>query len=108
MVTREVLGFAPYWTLGAADTWRYSLLTTVAYFGLDLRGDGSFDTSTSGWSAWNSQQFVNMVNAAHQSGDRVVIVIKCFDAATINQLVSSQSAITTAIDNTLNAIASKN
>jgi spore germination protein YaaH len=108
VVTREVLGFAPYWSLGAADTWRYSLLTTVAYFGLDLRGDGSFDTSTSGWSAWNSQQFVNMVNAAHQSGDRVVIVIKCFDAATINQLVSSQSSIATAIDNTLNAIASKN
>jgi spore germination protein YaaH len=108
VVTREVLGFAPYWSLGAASTWRYGLLTTVAYFGLDLRGDGSFDTSTSGWSAWNSQQFVDMVNAAHQNGDRVVLVIKCFDAATINQMVNSQSSTTNAINNTINAIISKN
>jgi hypothetical protein len=108
VVDREVLGFAPYWNLGAAGSWKYGLLTTVAYFGLDLRSDGSFDTSTRGWAGWNSQQLVDMVNAAHQSGDRVVLVVKCFDPGTINQIVNSSSATSNAINNTIGAIGSKN
>jgi GH18 family chitinase len=108
VVDREVFGFAPYWNLGAAGSWKYGLLTTVAYFGLDLKADGSFDTSTRGWAGWNSQQFVDMVNAAHQSGDRVVLVVKCFDAGTINQIVNSSSATTNAINNTISAMGSKN
>jgi hypothetical protein len=108
VVDREVFGFAPYWSLGGAGSWKYGLLTTVAYFGLDLTGDGSFDTSTRGWAGWNSQQFVDMVNAAHQSGDRVVLVVKCFDPATINQIVNSSSATSNAINNTIAAMGSKN
>ncbi|MBJ7598359.1 MAG: hypothetical protein JF922_09780 [Candidatus Dormibacteraeota bacterium] len=108
LVSREVFGFAPYWSLGVSGGWNYQLLTTVAYFGLDVRGDGSFDTGTPGWTGWNSQQFVNMVNRAHQSGDRVVVVIKAFDAGTVNQIVTSPAATQATIDNTIAALSSKN
>src|SRR5437773_2588372 len=56
----------------------------------------------------NSQNLVNTINAAHAAGDRVVVVIKAFNNATINQIVTTPSATQTAITNTINAIASKN
>src|SRR5947208_6047696 len=88
-VDREVLGFAPYWAIANNSQWNYSLLTTVAYFGLDINSDGSINTSTNGWTGWNSQNLVNTINAAHAAGDRAVVVIKAFDSATINQIVNT-------------------
>jgi spore germination protein YaaH len=102
---REVFGFAPYWELSSAGGWRYDLLTTVAYFGLDVRGDGNFDTSTPGWAGWGSQHLTDLVNRAHQHGARVVVVIKQFDEGTINQIVSNPASSQAAIQNTINAIA---
>jgi len=43
-VDREVFGFAPYWAIANNSQWNYSLLTTVAYFGLDINSDGSINT----------------------------------------------------------------
>ena len=107
-VDREVLGFAPYWEISSNANWNYSLLTTVAYFGLDFMADGSFNNTTGGWTGWNSQNLVDTINRAHAAGDRVVVVVKSFDDATINQIVSSPTATQAAITNTINAIASKN
>jgi GH18 family chitinase len=104
---REVMGFVPYWSLPAEASWDYSLLSTIAYFGLDVNADGSFATSTRGWTGWNSQEFVDAINRAHQAGDRAVVVIKAFDEATINSIVTTGAA-QTAITNTINAIAQKN
>ncbi|TME52864.1 MAG: hypothetical protein E6I60_09315, partial [Chloroflexi bacterium] len=44
-LTREVLGFAPYYELSQRANWNYALLSTVAYFGLNVNADGSFNTS---------------------------------------------------------------
>jgi spore germination protein YaaH len=107
-VDREVLGFAPYWAIANNAQWNYSLLTTVAYFGLDLNADGNINTTTPGWTGWNSQNLVNTFNAAHAAGDRAVVVIKAFNNGTINSIVTSPTATQTAITNTINAIASKN
>ena len=106
-LSREVFGFAPYWTLANESSWNYSLLSTVAYFGLNVNADGSFNTTDSGWTGWTSQNLVDLINRAHGSGDRVVLVIKAFDDATINAIVSSPTATQNAINNTLAAIASK-
>src|SRR5438874_1158898 len=107
-VDREVLGFAPYWAIPNNAQWNYSLLTTVAYFGLDINADGGINTTTSGWTGWNSQNLVNTFNAAHAAGDRAVVVMKAFNNGTINSIVTSPTATQTAITNTINAIASKN
>ncbi len=104
---REVFGFAPYWELPASGAWRYDLLTTVAYFGLDVRGDGSFDTGTGGWTGWNSQELVDTVDRTHRAGGRAVVVIKQFDEATINRIVTSPAAAQATIANTIAAIASR-
>ncbi len=107
-VTREVFGFAPYWALSGNANWSYNLLTTVAYFGLDINADGSISTITNSWTGWNSQDLVDTINRAHAAGDRVVVVIKAFGDANIYPIITTPSATQTAITNTINAIASKN
>src|SRR5690348_7870765 len=37
----EIFGFAPYWTLPQEQAFDFSSLSTVAYFGVDVNGDGS-------------------------------------------------------------------
>lgn len=108
ILQKEVFGFAPYWELANNGNWDYTLLSTVAFFGLDINMDGSISTSTPGWTAWNSQQLVDTINRAHYAGDRVVLVIKTFDEATINQIVTTPAVTQATIANTINAIASKN
>jgi hypothetical protein len=104
---REVFAFAPYWSLSQNTAWKYSLMSTVAYFGLDLYADGSFvKGSNNGWNGWNSQDMVNTINQAHQAGGRVVVVIKAFDNPTICSLVYNSAQ--TAITNTITQIKAKN
>src|SRR3981081_4048159 len=54
-VVREVFGFAPYWRLAQNPNWNYALLSTVAYFGVNINPDGSISTSDSGWTGWETQ-----------------------------------------------------
>src|SRR5439155_326386 len=104
---REVLGFAPYWNLGHYAEWNYSLMSTVAYFGLTVNLDGTFATQGGGWDGWNSSDLTNMINSAHAAGARVVLVIKNFNDNTINRIVTT-SAGQTLITQTINAVTSKN
>jgi hypothetical protein len=112
---REVFGFAPYWAVSATSTaytnWNYSLLSTVAFFGLTVDINGNFRTTLPngqpdpGYAAWSSAQLVDMINRAHGAGDRVVLVIKAFDNGTICSVV--YGAAPTAIANTIAAVQSK-
>jgi len=79
---KEVFGFLPYWMLSAAELqWmQYQLVTTIAYFGVAARLDGSLATTsggapTAGWSGWYSSAMTNVINAAHARGVRVVLTI---------------------------------
>lgn len=102
---REVFAFAPYWALQHNASWNYSLMSTVAYFGLDLYADGTFVQGNNGWVGWTSQDMVNTINQAHQAGDRVVVVIKAFDNATICSITYSTAQ--TAINSTIAQIRAK-
>jgi spore germination protein YaaH len=105
---REVFGFAPYWSISQYGTWNYTLLSTVAFFGLTVDGAGNFDTAAPGWNQWNSQELVNTINNAHAAGDKAVVVIKQFNEDTINRLVTDPALSQVTITNTINAIAAKN
>jgi spore germination protein YaaH len=106
-LNREVFGFAPYWALSQSANWNFTLLSTIAYFGLDVDPDGSFHQGNAAWNGWTSQALVDTINRAHQAGDRVVLVIKAFDENTINQIVTNPASTQNAINNTISAIASK-
>src|ERR1700674_4120693 len=76
--SREVFGFALASSLSDPSvgypTWNFSLLSTVAFFGLHINDDGTI-ASDSGWTVWNSSQLADFVNAAHSSGTKVVVTI---------------------------------
>jgi spore germination protein YaaH len=110
---REMLGFAPYWEMNASGNWKYwkyNLLSTVAYFGITVNSDGSFNQSDQGWAGWNSQQLTDVITSAHLAGDRVVLVIKALNAPVVNAIVTDPSgkAQQQAIASAIAAIQSKN
>jgi spore germination protein YaaH len=104
---REVFGFAPYWNLSLYSEWNLNLISTVAYFGLDVNQDGTFATQGGGWNGWNSANLTALINKAHLAGDRVVLVIKDFNDSSINTIVTT-AAMQNLISQTIAAIASKN
>lgn len=103
----EVFGFAPYWTLGESGGFALSELTTVAYFGVDVTGNGSLVESGSGWSGYESQDLASLISRAHAIGDRVVLTAECFSQTTLNQLTSDPSAPKTLATQLANAIEAK-
>lgn len=107
LLRREVFGFAPYWELQHNAEWNFNLMNTVAYFGLDVNSDGTFATNGGGWTGWNSAELANVISKAHAAGDRVVVVIKDFNDASINRIVTT-AAMQTLIDGTMAAISTKN
>jgi spore germination protein YaaH len=74
---KQVFGFLPYWMLNASDLqWmQYGLVSTIAYFGVAARSDGTLATTGATWSGWNSAAMTGVTNAAHRKGDRVVLTI---------------------------------
>ncbi|HEY0409182.1 MAG TPA: hypothetical protein VGE42_02845, partial [Candidatus Dormibacteraeota bacterium] len=93
---REVLGFAPYWDMANWRRWQLSRLSTIAYFGVTLDGNGN-PVHDEGWTAWQGQQLTDMVSAAHAAGVRVLVTVKCFDQASIASIVSVPTHARTAV-----------
>ncbi|GAC1657630.1 MAG: hypothetical protein NVS9B1_15890 [Candidatus Dormibacteraceae bacterium] len=99
---REVFGFVNAGNLGDASygyrSWNFSLLSTVAYFGLQVNsGDGTIVQSGTVWNVWNSSTTSSLVSAAHASGTRVVlsIVLQDFGNGTPQMCAGLTHAATT-------------
>ncbi len=104
----EVFGFAPYWSMGDVGALHLPDLTTVAYFDVNLNPNGSLVTNDAGWNGFESQDFTNLVDAAHQAGDRVVLTVGDFDQSSLDHLTSDPSAPGRLAQAVLSAVESKN
>jgi spore germination protein len=93
---REVLGFAPAWTLDTWPSWRMGSLSTVAYFGVTLDGDGN-TVADELWPTWQSQELTDMVDAAHRAHDRVLVTVRNFDQDQIESMLSDGNHVATAL-----------
>jgi spore germination protein YaaH len=75
---REVFGFALASSLSdptvGYPSWNFSLLSTVAFFGLHVNDDGTF-AGDAGASVWNSSQLTGLLSTAHAAGTKVVLTI---------------------------------
>jgi len=81
-LTREVLGFLPYWKLDSTTraALRMDLLSTIAYFSIGVQSNGYLargpvTTPTVGWKNWTSSAMTDVINKAHARGVRVVPTI---------------------------------
>ncbi len=88
----EVFGYAPYWSLPDWESFPYGDFSTVAYFSVNVNPNGSIQQSGPGWDGYNSEDFVNFINAAHQAGDRVVLTANDFSEASLYTLTHSPNA----------------
>jgi hypothetical protein len=79
---KQVHGFHPYWLGTSWQAYDWSLLSTVAYFGIDLDA-GGLVAATHGWPA------TGLVSAAHAQGVRVIVTAIVFDSSALQTLLSS-------------------
>jgi spore germination protein YaaH len=84
---REVFGFVNAGNLGNSSvgypSWNFSLLSTVAYFGLQVNsGDGNLVQNTIGWYVYQSPTMRSFINAAHASGVKVILSLNLHDFST--------------------------
>ena len=82
---REVFGFAFASSLGDATigypSWNFSLLSTVAYFGIHVDWTGDF-SGGSALNTWNDPYgpVPGFIRTAHANGTKVVLTIAMFDS----------------------------
>jgi spore germination protein YaaH len=108
---REVFGFALASSLSDPSvgypTWNFSLLSTVAFFGLHVNDDGTF-ASDSGWNVWNSSQLTGLLSTAHSRGTKVVLTIIMQDfSANTPHMCSALTHVATTVANTAAEVKAK-
>jgi spore germination protein YaaH len=82
-LSHEVYGYLPYWRLdsGTVDRLQYDLVSTIAFFGLGIKGTGAIDTDWVGYKEYVGDSAAAVTNAAHDRGVRVVPTFQLFDSA---------------------------
>ena len=108
---REVFGFALASSLSdptvGSTTWNFSLLSTVAFFGLHVQDDGTF-AADAGAAVWNSAQLTNLLAAAHAKRAKVVVTIVLQDfAAGTPHMCAALTHVATMVANTVAEVKAK-
>jgi spore germination protein YaaH len=91
-LTREVHGYHPWWMGSSWESYDWSLLSTVAFFSLELDGTGAI-VDDHGW-PWTP-----LIEAAHEEGVRVIVTATLFSTAAIDMLLSSPARRQVAVTN---------
>lgn len=94
----EVFGFAPYWTFDKLDNVDFSVLTTFAYFGVPVDGDGNLSKDDYGYSVFKSDKATDIFRKAHQNGTRVVLTLTQMENDPIQTFLSNSDSQQNAID----------
>lgn len=87
-----VLGYVPYWSLGALTPADYADATVLAYYGVTIAPNGSLQTGDPGWKGFQSSAFSSLVATAHRAGDRVLLTVTQDTPSSIAALLASPSA----------------
>ncbi len=102
---KEIFGYLPYWWLAQVNNIDYSLLSTIAYFDVEINGSGDV-TTENGWSS--SSTVTTLINNAHAAGVRVVLCMTNFTASQISSIVNTPSIKKKVIDNLYSLVAARN
>jgi len=95
---KEVIGFFPSWMVANKAEVNPSRLTQLIYFGLGVNEKGELiqfnqeGNPVLEWTYFNSDYFQKVKDEAQAGGTKVLVAIKSFDNATIDNLISNQAA----------------
>lgn len=110
---KEVFGFLPFWTLEKRAFFRYELLSTIAYFGLDIEKSGNFiklrdNGKTDGaWASWQSDELNDVIKEARKHRVDFLLTIKAFDNETTEKLLACPRCRANLINNALAEVKQK-
>jgi spore germination protein YaaH len=106
----EVLGFAQNGEV-TSGAWQsdiqFNLMSTIAYFSIDVNSDGSLVTNNAGYQGYWSRQATNLFNTAHENGDMVVATFEDFSTSSIATLLQSPSYEATFVSNVVSQVVSR-
>ena len=99
---REVFGYLPYWAVTASQlqNLKYGLVSTIAYFSVGARANGTLaktsgGASTTGWAGWTSAAMTDVISKAHARGVKVVLTVTMmawdYDYADFRTLLGSSA-----------------
>lgn len=88
----EVFGFAPHWTFNRLDNVNWDVLTTLAYFGMEIDEYGNIIQDDPGYQTFKSKKATEVFKTAHSYGTRVVLTITQMDNYNIRAIMDSQEA----------------
>lgn len=100
----EVFGFAPFWTFDKLDNVDFNVLTTFAYFGIDVDGNGNLDKSGPGYETFKSRKATEIFKKAHANGTRVVLTVTQMKNDPILALMDNTDAQTNAINQIIDLV----
>jgi len=87
-LTREVIGYLPYWSHSAADPYvpaRWDLISTLAWFAVGMDGTGAVGKLN----GWGGAATAAITAEAHRHGVKVVVTITNFADAEITSILGS-------------------
>ena len=108
-----IFGFLPYWNLKYESSFRYSQLTDIAFFGLEIDKDGSIlkyvdrHHEEPGWTALRSPLLGEVIRKARIAGVRVHLVLRSFDNETIEAILADPHAQQTLVGDVMQVVDEK-
>jgi spore germination protein YaaH len=106
----EVLGFVQSGEV-VSGAWvadlRFDLLSTIAYFAVNVNTNGTLVTNDAGYTTWWSSQQTSLINAAHNAGDRVVLTVKAFNDTLIAAVTGTEPIRQTLINSIVNEVVTR-
>ncbi len=102
--TKEIFGFAPWWNINKLDNVDFNVLTTFAYFGVDVDSSGDLDREDVGYQTFQSKKATELFKKAHSQGTRVVLTITQMDNDNIKALMDDPIAQQNAINQTVEEV----
>lgn len=102
--THEVFGFAPFWTFDKLDNVDFDVLTTFAYFGIDVNGSGELDLYGPGHETFQSDEATRIFQKAHDHGSRVVLTLTQMDNYEIDTLLDNEEGQNKMIEDAVNMV----
>ncbi len=102
-LSKIVFGFLPYWEYnsGAHNNLQYDLLSHLAVFDFSASSTGTI-TNPSNW------PWTNVINAAHNNGVKVIMVITNFNGSEIHTLLTNNTSKNNLFNNIKNTITTFN
>lgn len=90
--TYEIFGFAPYWTINKLENVDFDVLTTLAYFGISVKANGTLDTTDTGYQVFKSSRATTLFEKAHSHGTKVVLTLTQMNNSTIKSFLDDKNA----------------